>query len=213
VLAGFSTAIEDGQRLRVRDGGIGEVGAGEAGSISFLNLTGRAFTCGVGEGGAPFCAFPLYGGNLLCIEPVARIVARWSTGPVPAGTVVGSAVGPPAAYGPGVLVDYAGAGQRDLRYDINAGWSWGGGSWARQVEADRDLVPLLVLGAPDGASAGRRVRGDAGQVETPSRSLWRPRRHPASAPDSTSPNSSAPPTGTPSSNNSPKKPSPSTPPK
>jgi hypothetical protein len=40
--------------------------------------------------------------------------------------------------------DLAAENQPSLGYDINAGWSWGGFSWAQEVPAGTGLVPLLI---------------------------------------------------------------------
>ena len=33
---------------------------------------------------------------------------------------------------------------QDVEFDINAGWSWGGGAWAKRVQANADIVPMLI---------------------------------------------------------------------
>lgn len=62
----------------------------------------------------------------------------FSTTPVNTGTVIFQ------AYSPGVLIDLTGVNSRSLAYDINAGWIWDGGAWARQIAPAENLVPLLI---------------------------------------------------------------------
>ncbi len=49
------------------------------------------------------------------------------------------------AFNAGVLIDLGDAGARDVSYDINEGWSWGGFAWAQPVADHAPLVPLLIL--------------------------------------------------------------------
>jgi hypothetical protein len=62
----------------------------------------------------------------------------FSTRPVDTGTVIEQ------AYSTGILVDLTGQNSRKLTYDIDGGWSWGGGSWGKQIPAQASLVPLLI---------------------------------------------------------------------
>jgi hypothetical protein len=48
------------------------------------------------------------------------------------------------AYAPGILVDLTGALQRNVSYDMNSGWSSGGGAWTTPVATQQDLIPILV---------------------------------------------------------------------
>lgn len=141
-----SYAAELGQTLEVTGtNGTGTVVQnGTQGAISIHNVTTTKFTTGISEeqplggGITPICAFPLFGNNLDVIAPIARILLMFSTTPVNTGTVVFQ------AYSPGLLIDLTGVQSREVSYDINKGWSWGGGAWARQVPANADLVPLLI---------------------------------------------------------------------
>ena len=148
---GFSAAIEAGQLLEVSAGGVGEVtSAGHAGALSILNTISTYFTCGIGGGAAssdpaPFCAFPLYGNNLQRVVPLEKVLLMFSTEALTPGTVIDDSYAVAlTAYGPGLLVDVAGATQRALSYDVNDGWSGGGYNWAQQVPAGTGLVPLLI---------------------------------------------------------------------
>jgi hypothetical protein len=156
---GFYADIAPGQVLSVGTGGIGTVGAGgPPGDVSILNTTKTQFTCGLSRGDQegsflPYCAFPLYGSNLQQITPLDKVLLTFSTEPLPPGTVIGSALGSPgvvrlASYTPSLLVDLNGVSQRDVTYDLNAGWSWGGSTWAQLIPAGADLVPLLIEPVP-----------------------------------------------------------------
>lgn len=143
ITASFSTDITLGQTLNVESGGVGSVvNGGPATAISIFNTTSTQFTCGISEeveGQAkPLCAFPLFGNNLDVIAPIEKVLLLFSTNPVNTGTVIMQ------AYGPGVLIDLTSSNERNVSYDINQGWSWGGFSWAQQVAANANLVPLLI---------------------------------------------------------------------
>jgi hypothetical protein len=119
------------------------VHSGTPSAISIHNLTETEFRCGISEiqpdgGVTPMCVFPLFGGNLDIIAPIAKILLMFSSTPVRTGTVVFQ------SYGRGLLIDLTGAQSREVAYDVNAGWSWGGGAWAQQVPASAELVPLLI---------------------------------------------------------------------
>jgi hypothetical protein len=154
VTAGFSDPIEVGQQLQVQAGGFGDVEAGHPGAVSILNTTSTYFTCGIGGGGAgggaaPFCAFPLYGNSLQVVVPLGKILLMFSSQPVAPGTAIDDFYAPAVrSFSSGVLIDLATENQPALGYDINAGWSWGGFSWAQQVPAGTGLVPLLIEAPP-----------------------------------------------------------------
>jgi hypothetical protein len=156
---GFYADIAPGQVLSVGTGGTGTAGAGgPAGDVSILNTTKTQFTCGLSrvdqEGSfLPYCAFPLYGLNLQQITPLDKVLLTFSTEPLPPGTVIGSALGSLgvvrlASYTSSLLVDLTRADERDVTYDLNAGWSWDGSSWAQLILAGADLVPLLIEPVP-----------------------------------------------------------------
>lgn len=160
VFPGFSAAIQTGQTLRVTAGGVGTIVTGGApDQISLFNTTQTYFTCGLAQSSgsqasAPFCAFPLYGGNLQSFGPVEKILLMFSTDQLAPGTVIEStlskapAVVPSlflAAISPGVLIDMTGAvNPVAVAFDINQGWSWATGVKAVRVAANANLVTLLI---------------------------------------------------------------------
>jgi hypothetical protein len=146
VTSTFSTKIELGQTLTVEPnrGGGGEVTTGgPAQAISIRNKTDVEYTCGISQQVSgrsnPMCAFPLLGGgNKDVIAPIEKILLMFSTSPLNTGTVIYQ------AYSEGVIIDLTSANIRAVKYEVNKGWSWGGYNWARKVEADEELVPLLI---------------------------------------------------------------------
>jgi hypothetical protein len=129
-------------------------------AISISNETTTQFTCGISqsnpEGGVtPMCALGLYGGMRDVIAPVEQILLMFSSMSVSTGTVITHA---PSL---GIVIDLTGENARSVSYDVNAGWSWGGAPWARQVAARDELVPLLIEGWP--SQAARRPAGRGSQ--------------------------------------------------
>ena len=144
--ASNSVGIDLGQTFKVTgDAGTGDVtGGGTKGAISILNETSTPFTCGISQlrGGkaSPLCAFPLYGQNLDVIAPIEKVLFLFSSRPVNTGTVIEQ------SYGPAIFVDLTGApeNRRQVSYDLNGGWSWDGGVWAKQLKPSESMVPLLI---------------------------------------------------------------------
>jgi hypothetical protein len=135
---GDGTVVRGCDRQRTDLGGIVDVGAhavtsadpraGDPRFVTVRNTTAGQFTCGLAEsaplgggGPAPYCAFPLYGGNLVFLAPLPRVALAFTSLPLGAGAVALHLVGPT------VLVDLARtAGPAALGYDIDRGWSWRG---------------------------------------------------------------------------------------
>jgi hypothetical protein len=143
ITASFAASITLGQTLNVEAGGVGDVtSGGPSTAISILNTVSTPFTCGISElQGANYnalCAFPLFGNNEDVIAPIERVFLMFSTQPVNTGTVIEQ------SYGPGILIDLTASNQRTVNYDINTGWSWGGGSWAQMFPPNSDMVPMLI---------------------------------------------------------------------
>jgi hypothetical protein len=135
---GDGTVVRGSDQQRTELGGIVDVGGnavttadprpGDPRFVTVLNTTTGPFTCGLAEsaplgGGAPapYCAFPLYGGNLVFLAPLPRVALAFTSLPLAAGEAVRYVVGPT------VLVDLdRTAGPAALGYDIDRGWSWRG---------------------------------------------------------------------------------------
>jgi len=152
IVASFAAGITLGETLNVTAGGVGDVtSTGLPTAISILNTVSTPFTCGISElQGATYnalCAFPLFGNNEDVIAPIEKVFLMFSTQPVNTGTVIEQ------SYGPGILIDLTASNQRTVNYDINAGWSWGGFSWAQQFPPNSNLVPLLI--EPSDAAPGK----------------------------------------------------------
>jgi hypothetical protein len=143
VVASADVDISLGEQWNVAAGGGTNVTTeGPSIAISINNTTTTPFTCGVSmeQNGefSPLCAFPLYGGGLDIIAPIEKVVLMFATTQLNTGTVIEQ------AFSPGVFIDLTGDNQRSVTYDINQGWSWGGGSWGQQVPASASLIPFLI---------------------------------------------------------------------
>ena len=151
----FAADIELGQLLTVGSDGGGRVGGGGTpGAISILNQGSTPYTCGIcvpSNGNmAPICAFPLYGNQMDTVTPLNRILLMFSSRQLPPGTVVGLSTAESlqaelrAAFTPMILIDLEGASEREVSFDINTGWDWGGAPWAQQEPANANLASLLI---------------------------------------------------------------------
>jgi hypothetical protein len=119
---------------------------GAPGAISIENRTATPFACGISQpvngGFAPLCQLPLYGRDRRTFTPLARVLLLFSAQPRPPGTIART------ADGPGVLIDFGDVSTREVTFDVNTGWRWGGGVWAHEVGVGADIVPLLVVPPP-----------------------------------------------------------------
>jgi hypothetical protein len=145
VVPSFSQPISPGQTLQVQQGGFGRVvPGGPSSAISILNQSQTPYTCGisqlVGNSLATCCAFPLFGNMMDVIAPVNKVMLMFSTLPVNVGTVVFQ------AFSSAIFIDLTGSNERNVSFDINTGWSWGGSSWAQSVPPNSNLVPYLIQG-------------------------------------------------------------------
>ncbi|MDO9461700.1 MAG: hypothetical protein Q7N95_16525 [Alphaproteobacteria bacterium] len=145
-ITGLSSYAADlGQKLEVQTPqGTGNVVAGTEGNISIENLTSSPMTCGISEvvGGIaePLCAFPLYGNGLDAMVPIQKVMLTFSTKTVNTGTVIEK------AYSQSILIDLTSATHREVAFDINEGWSWGGFSWGAAIRPSTNVVPILIEG-------------------------------------------------------------------
>ncbi|MGO4452169.1 hypothetical protein AB4Y96_24885 [Phyllobacterium sp. TAF24] len=138
-----SYPIDLGQMLEVETPqGTGVVVDGTAGMISIENRTATQVTCGISEvvdgTPQPLCAFPLYGNGLDAIVPIQKVMFTFSTRPVNTGTVIEQ------AYSQSILIDLTAKTNREVSFDINKGWAWGGYSWAQAIRPSTNVVPLLI---------------------------------------------------------------------
>lgn len=144
IKVGDSEAAELGQIVTVSSAGtLSVTSGGMAGRVTIDNAGTTPWTCGLsqapGPAYAPVCAFPLYGAMTDMIAPVERVLLCFAVNVLSAGTVVET------AFNAGLLVDFDGATSRAVGFDINAGWSWGAGTWATPVATGADLADLLIL--------------------------------------------------------------------
>jgi hypothetical protein len=160
ITPGFSVTMSPGELLTVDSpAGTGQVtdSALVPTALAVLNATTTQLTTGVaqvredGSSGA-ICAAPLYGNAVQVIVPLAKFLLVFSSVSAAPGTVVRT------LYGPALLLDMTGVPARTVSFDINAGWSWGGYSWAQAVSAASDIVPLLVEPSPALADAAARLQ-------------------------------------------------------
>lgn len=145
VVAGFAADIAPGQLLTISDPtGTGTVGdGGTAGNIDVENTTTTPLLTGLAQpvsagSAAPYCGFPLHGGGLQVMAPLPTVLLTFSTMPVQPGTAVST------VHSSGILIAMGGTAQRTVNFDIDAGWSWGGGAWAQAVGPTASLAPLLI---------------------------------------------------------------------
>jgi hypothetical protein len=149
IVVGFSADVAPGQMLTIDNtAGTGSVTTdGIPGAVCVLNTTGQGFTVGVTASGtvqgmpqsAPLCAATLHGSDLKLIELTTRVLFVVSGSTAIPGTVVARSLGP------GVMVDFAGANERPLTFDVDKGWSWGGATWASSVPPGADLKSILTI--------------------------------------------------------------------
>jgi len=117
-------------------------GQGQPGAISIFNQATSQWTAGICEVAngqfAPTVAMPLHGNFLDVVAPVEKVMLMFSTTPVNPGTVIFQ------SFASGLFVDLTGGSDRQVTFDINQGWNWGGAPWAQSVPPNSDLVPFLV---------------------------------------------------------------------
>ncbi|MDI1328364.1 MAG: hypothetical protein PSV23_16360 [Brevundimonas sp.] len=123
-------------------GNLMSASGGTESAISVLNQGPQPWTCGISQltnGVAnPMCAIPLNGNMMDVVAPIERVLLTFATNTVNTGTVQYK------CFSSGVLVDLTAAQTRAVSFDINQGWSWGSGTWARSILPNASLVPLLI---------------------------------------------------------------------
>lgn len=143
ISASTSCDVDLGQTAYVSaTGGLSPANGGTDGAIAILNQGAHPWTTGISQlnngKASPMCAIPLFGNMLDVIVPIEKVLLMFASNTVNTGTVIYK------AYSAGVMVDLTASNTRPVSFDINAGWSWGGGTWAQQIPANADLVPLLI---------------------------------------------------------------------
>jgi hypothetical protein len=143
IQVGVTAPATLGQTVSVDDNGqFAALASGSPGVVSILNTGQTAWTCGltqpIGDGPAPTCAFPLHGGGQDMIAPTTKILIMFAIDSIPQGAAVST------AYSNGFLIDFASEAQRAVTFDIDAGWSAGGATWARAIAPGTDLGSLLI---------------------------------------------------------------------
>lgn len=106
-----------------------------------------------------FCAFPLHGNNLQTITPLETVLLQFASQPTTTEMILaGSAAA--YAYTLGYLINLApAANDRQVRFDIDAGWSNGNAPWAQTVPVDTSsLTSRLIQQYPPPPSIGHGQR-------------------------------------------------------
>ncbi len=159
VAIGSSYPIALGDALTItRPNGTGVIASsiGTPDAITIDNEASIEFTCGISQAQPygsvmPVCAFPLFSGAAQAVAPIEQILLLFSTTRLNVGTVMEQ------SNGAGLMIDLTASNNRTVCFDIDTGWSWGRGIWARPVPPNSNLVPLLVQSPP--ALARRRIVG------------------------------------------------------
>jgi len=138
-----SAPADVGQTAQVAATGLmTTVASGQPGVISVVNEGSTPWTCGLaadaGSGPAPICAFPLHGNSMDMIGPTAKVLVMFAVDKIPVGSAVST------AYAEGLFIDFQTQSARAVSFDIDQGWSWGGGTWANVVPPQTDLGALLI---------------------------------------------------------------------
>lgn len=135
IALGQTASLNDGRQLTTTLSGLADI-------ATLINEDDQSWTWGlcrtIADQAAPLCAFPLHGHAMGMLAPTDRILALFATDSTPPGAVVET------AFGPGLLIDFAGATTRKVAFDIDAGWGSDGSAWATPVPAGSALAPLLI---------------------------------------------------------------------
>lgn len=140
---GATVDISVGQTAQVSaDGVMTATDGGATSAISIFNQDYQTWTCGVSQVVAgqanPVCAVQVISNMVDIITPVEQVLLMFSNMSMNTGTVMVKA----STFG--LLVDLRDATQRTVQFDINNGWTWGGGAWGHSVAPNANLLPLLI---------------------------------------------------------------------
>lgn len=125
------------------DGGLSISGGGTAGGIDIFNDMPETWNVGlsqvIGEGLGPMFVLPVYPEQMQTVTPVERVLLLITQESMQPGEVMDQ------AGGPGLLLDFTGGEARQtVEYDLNQGWSWGGGTSGQPVAPGSNIQALLV---------------------------------------------------------------------
>jgi hypothetical protein len=107
-----------------------------------IEITGGILQMPPGGSATPICALPLFSGTAEAVTPIEQVLLMFSTARLSPGTVMEQ------CCGSGLMLDLTASNSRTVCFDIDGGWSWGRGIWARTVPPNSNLVPLLVQSPP-----------------------------------------------------------------
>jgi hypothetical protein len=129
-----------GQVMRIQaDGRVAISYDGPAGGLSILNESTIPWSCGLTNPSKAIAAVPLYGLMMNTFAPVPRLLVAITSYP---GYVEQSVL--ESIEADGFLADFKGVTDRDVTFDINKGWGWGGWSWGQILPARTPLAPALI---------------------------------------------------------------------
>lgn len=125
------------------DGSLSISGGGTAGGIDIFNYMPETWNVGlsqmIGDGLGPMFVLPVYPEQMQTVTPVERVLLLITQESMQPGEVMDQ------AGGPGVLLDFTGGeAQQTVEYDLNQGWSWGGGTSGQPVAPGSNIQALLV---------------------------------------------------------------------
>ena len=125
------------------DGGLSISGGGTAGGMDIFNYMPETWNVGlsqvIGEGLGPMFVLPVYPEQMQSVTPVERVLLLITQESMQPGEVMDQ------AGGPGVFLDFTGGeAQQTVEFDVDQGWSWGGGTSAQTTPPGADIQALLV---------------------------------------------------------------------
>jgi hypothetical protein len=136
---GQTATVDENMRIAVSQGGNSD-------GVTIVNGIATPYTTGLMASGngalAPIFAEPLHGLAADIAAPLDQFLLTFTTQGVAPGTLVEHAMSQ------SLLVDLSGVLERDVAFEIDAGWSAGGAAWAKTVPAGSALTPVLVHERP-----------------------------------------------------------------
>lgn len=147
ILMSSEADIQLGQVMQVGpEGSFKVTDDGPPDAMSVLNTTTTQYSCGLavkgGAGTGPIAAFPLYGSSMVAMAPLPKLFLLFESYPATSGQILDRTLAQ------GLLVDLSAATERQVSFDINAGWSAGSAPWATPFPANTRLSQILIHQAP-----------------------------------------------------------------